>query len=250
MSTTVSSVGGSSTAARIAGLNQSASNNAANHAIAQRMASKVNGLNQGAANAADMRNLVNTAEGGLSAINGSLQRLNELSIQASNGTLSQANRDLIQNEVNQILEGIESTIRQTQFNGISLLGGGNLHTAASADAGGPSVGLPSISLASLGLEGFDVTSAGFDASRVQGAIEAVGAARAQLGAASNTLGSLMSNNAVAAINQAAAKNRIQDTDAARASTKASQEEISQQYQLYAQNRARQQQEQTKRLFNA
>ena len=230
----------------------SAATDAAGQAIASRLESQVSGNTQGAANTADMRNLVNTAEGGMSAISENLQRLNELSLQAQNGLLTNQDRAIIQNEVSQILQSIESISQQTQWGGRNLLDGQaqNLNTASFPDGTGPQVSIPEMSLASLGLEGFDVTSAGFDPGAVSNAMDTVAAARAGLGATANAMGSIISNNETAAINQAAARSRIADTDIARASTELSQEQAAQQYQIYAQERAQEGQLQTLRLFNA
>jgi len=101
----------------------SAKDDAAGLAISQRMTSQVNGLNQAARNANDGISLAQTAEGALSSIGESLQRLRTLAVQAANSTNSDSDRATIQTEVSSLIEEIGRVSESTEFNGIKLLDG-------------------------------------------------------------------------------------------------------------------------------
>jgi len=101
----------------------SAKDDAAGLAISERMTSQINGLNQAARNANDGISMAQTAEGGLASIGESLQRMRELSVQASNASNSASDRAALQAEVDQLVEQINTVATQTSFNGIKLLDG-------------------------------------------------------------------------------------------------------------------------------
>ena len=209
----------------------SAADDAAGSAIIEQMTAQINGFEQATSNVADMQNLVRTAEGGLNSIDDSLQRVRELSLQASNGTLSGANREIIQGEINQIMQSIDSTVSNTEFNNQPLLDGSfaNANTAASPDGTGPEVTIPAMSVAALGLEDFDVTG-DFDIADVDAALATVSAARAELGALTNRFDNTMDSNDISALNLAAARSRVQDTDVARAYSEREQARLMQEFQ--------------------
>ncbi len=99
----------------------SAKDDAAGQAIANRFTANVKGLTQAARNANDGISIAQTTEGALNEINNYLQRIRELTVQASNGTNSASDIDSIQQEVNQRLEEINRIAEQTDFNGIKVL---------------------------------------------------------------------------------------------------------------------------------
>src|SRR5690606_12851561 len=99
----------------------SAKDDAAGQAIANRMTSQVKGLNQAQRNANDGISISQTAEGGLNQVNENLQRIRELTVQAQNGTNSASDIDSIQQEVNQRLEEINRIAQETDFNANKLL---------------------------------------------------------------------------------------------------------------------------------
>ena len=228
----------------------SAADNAAGLAIAERMSAQERGLQQGTRNTADMQSLVNTAEGALSSINSNLQRLNELALQASNGIMTASDRANIQLEVNQILDNIQHIAQTTQFNTRNLLDGSatGLHTASSPNGSGMTVSIPGMSLSDLGLEGFDVTG-DFEINDILNAMNMVNAARSELGASSNRMDFVMTSNNIASLNLASARSRIEDTDMARATAELARERVLEQYQIASQRRERERlEDQTQRLF--
>ncbi|BDS21510.1 flagellin [Enterobacter roggenkampii] len=99
----------------------SAKDDAAGQAIANRFTSNINGLTVAARNANDGISLSQTAEGALSEINNNLQRIRDLTVQAQNSSNSASDIDSIQSEVNQRMEDINRVTKQTDFNGIKVL---------------------------------------------------------------------------------------------------------------------------------
>ncbi|MEF7613458.1 flagellin [Aquincola sp. MAHUQ-54] len=101
----------------------SAKDDAAGLAIAERMNTQVRGLNVAARNANDGISLAQTAEGALGKIGDMLQRMRELAVQSSNATNSEQDRNALQAEVSQLRDEIDRVAKQTGFNGTKLLDG-------------------------------------------------------------------------------------------------------------------------------
>ena len=101
----------------------SAKDDAAGLAISERMTAQIRGLDQATRNANDGISLVQTAEGAVSGMSDNLQRLRELSLQASNATNSAADRQMIQTEVSQLVTEVDRVASMTEFNGMKLLDG-------------------------------------------------------------------------------------------------------------------------------
>ena len=101
----------------------SAADDAAGLAISEKMRAQIRGLNQAASNAQDGISMIQTAEGALNETHSILQRMRELSVQASNDTLTQQDRGYIQLEVDQLKEEVSRISNTTQFNKKKLLDG-------------------------------------------------------------------------------------------------------------------------------
>src|SRR4051812_46532011 len=101
----------------------SAKDDAAGMAIADRMTSQIRGLNQATRNANDGISLAQTAEGALSTSGDMLQRIRELAVQSSNATNSSSDRQAIQSEVGQLTSELNRIAQTTSFNGQNLLDG-------------------------------------------------------------------------------------------------------------------------------
>ena len=101
----------------------SAKDDAAGLAIAERMTSQIRGLDQAQRNANDGVSLMQTAEGALGTIGNNLQRIRELSVQSANATNSDSDRAALQKEVTQLTQEIDRVARTTEFNGTKLLDG-------------------------------------------------------------------------------------------------------------------------------
>ncbi|CAB3897090.1 flagellin N-terminal helical domain-containing protein [Achromobacter animicus] len=139
----------------------SAKDDAAGQAIANRFTANVNGLTQAARNANDGISLAQTTEGALNEINNNLQRVRQLTNQAVNGTNSSSDLKSIQDEIEQRLGEIDRVSGQTQFNGVKVLAGdGTLKIQVGAnDNETISIDLQKIDAQTLGLSGFNVNGA-------------------------------------------------------------------------------------------
>jgi len=101
----------------------SAKDDAAGLAIAERFTSQIRGLNQAIRNANDGISFAQTAEGGLSTSTSALQRIRELAVQSANDTNSASDRGAINNEVQQLIAEVRRIATTTQFNGQNVLDG-------------------------------------------------------------------------------------------------------------------------------
>ena len=117
-----------------------AADDAAGLSISEKMRKQIRGLDQASTNAEDGVSAVQTAEGALTEVHSMLQRMNELAVQASNGTNSQDDRDAIQAEIEQLTTEIDRVAETTKFNESYLLkgdtdGATKTNTVAAHDAG-------------------------------------------------------------------------------------------------------------------
>ncbi|WP_411850936.1 flagellin [Stenotrophomonas sp. LGBM10] len=140
----------------------SAKDDAAGLAISERFSTQIRGLDVAVRNANDGISLAQTAEGAMVEIGNNLQRIRELSVQSSNATNSDSDREALNAEVKQLVSEIDRVSRQTNFNGTKLLDGsfsGALFQVG-ADSG-QTIGINSIvnaSSAALGGSQFDKNS--------------------------------------------------------------------------------------------
>lgn len=100
-----------------------AADDAAGLSISEKMRKQMRGLDRASTNASDGVSAVQTAEGALTEVHDMLQRMNELSVQAANGSNSQSDREAIQNEVSQLTTEIDRVSETTKFNEMYLLKG-------------------------------------------------------------------------------------------------------------------------------
>jgi len=140
----------------------SAKDDAAGQAIANRMSAQITGLSQAQRNANDGISVAQTAEGALNQVNDNLQRIRELSVQAQNGTNSQDDLNSIQAEIGQRLNEINRISEETDFNGTKVLASTQgLQIQVGANDGETiSVNLEEITSSELGVDTFNVN--GFD----------------------------------------------------------------------------------------
>ncbi|GHA06153.1 FliC/FljB family flagellin [Oceanisphaera arctica] len=139
----------------------SAKDDAAGQAVANRMSSQIKGLAQAQRNANDGISMAQTAEGALNQINDNLQRVRELTVQAQNGTNSADDLTSIQGEINQRLGEIDRISKETNFNGTKVLSdttGLNIQVGAN-DGESITVNLNKIDSDTLSLSGFSVEKA-------------------------------------------------------------------------------------------
>ncbi|MGF6434980.1 flagellin [Kosakonia sp. 1610] len=139
----------------------SAKDDAAGQAIANRFTSNINGLTVAARNANDGISLAQTAEGALSEVNNNLQRIRDLTVQAQNSSNSASDIDSIQSEVNERMKEIDRVTTQTDFNGQKVLN----NTTSDAKSYSFQVGADdsqTISISLNGAAGWNLASAATD----------------------------------------------------------------------------------------
>jgi flagellin len=137
----------------------SAKDDAAGLAISNKMESQVRGLAQAIRNANDGISLAQTAESSLGEVTNMMQRMRELSVQASNGTMSSSNRTALQSEFSALVAEIDNVAKTTNFNGINLLDGSakGLQLQTGSRAGETvDMTIDSVSSKSLGLQGYKI----------------------------------------------------------------------------------------------
>ncbi|NUO85515.1 MAG: FliC/FljB family flagellin [Cupriavidus sp.] len=139
----------------------SAKDDAAGQAIANRFTANIRGLTQAQRNANDGISLAQTTEGALTEVNNNLQRIRELSVQAANGSNSASDLKSIQDEISQRLSEIDRTSQQTDFNGVKVLSANAkpLTIQVGANDGETiTIDLKQIDSTTLGLKGFSLSS--------------------------------------------------------------------------------------------
>ncbi len=196
----------------------SASDDAAGLAIASRLESQQRGLAMAERNAQMGISLIQTAEGYLSSVTEDTQRIRELSVQAANSTLNDADRAAIQGEINALTENIDYTLSSAQFNSKTLFDGDTetFQIGPNADSQ-MSVNFPEMSSESLGLNKIDVTTqegAENAISTASSALDSVLGVRTELGASQNRLESAISSLARTRIDTQSALSLIQDANIA------------------------------------
>lgn len=188
----------------------SARDNAAGMAISQLFLADVATAQQSSRNIADGISMVQTADGAAGAIGDNLIRMNQLAAQASNGTLSDQQKTLIQQEFDDLSAENVRISEATTFNGISLLESG--HTVDIALGDGGTLGIETGVTASV--SGDLVEDAASAQSNVETAINQLSALRAGLGTAINRLERAGDVTATKTESLMAAVARISDTDIA------------------------------------
>ena len=203
----------------------SAKDDAAGLAIAERMHAQVRGMNVAIRNANDGISLAQTAEGALAKVGDSLQRMRELAVQARNATNTTTDLDSIGKEYTQLSEEIGRVLGGTTFNGKAILAGGA--GALTFQVGANTSTNDEVVITTVDMAGnadiTTVTGATIDNTsttaslktiidNIDTAINTVSGERATLGAAQNRFDAVISNLQVSVENQSSARSRIMDAD--------------------------------------
>jgi flagellin len=217
----------------------SAADDAAGLAIANRMTSQIKALDQSVRNANDGISMLQTAEGATKEITNMLQRMRELSVQAANDSYSSSDRTSIAEEVTQLTNEVTRIAANTQWNGMSILSGGTAYATMTFQVGTEgdansaiTVGFSAMSAGALGV-GTTLSYATSVLSQasielLDTAITTVDTFRSGLGARINRLTSAADNLANVALNTSASRSQIEDTDYAQATTELAKSQIIQQ----------------------
>ena len=221
----------------------SAKDDAAGLAIAERMNSQVRGMNVAIRNANDGISLAQTAEGALAKVGDSLQRMRELAVQARNSTNSDSDKDSLNKEFAELQKEISRVLGGTAFNGKKILGSDATDLTFQVGANTTSDDEISVSTedmtASTDITTVTGTSAAIDSSATAGAIatvidnidtaiDTINNTRATFGATQSRFDAVIANLQQAVENQAAARSRIMDADFAQETANMSRAQILQQ----------------------
>ena len=184
------------------------------------MLKQIQGINKAIDNASDGMSMVNTADGAMDEMGGMLQRLNDLAMKGSNGTLSADERSAINEEAGQLLSDINRVSGSTTFNEMHVLENGSADIQSGTDNTGANrveISMKSMDADTLGVGGIDLTTA--EGSRaalkpISDAIKSLQDQRSGLGAQYNRMSSTSKNLANVHENTTAAYSRVKDTDMA------------------------------------
>jgi len=194
----------------------SAKDDSAGLAIAERMNTQIRGMNVAIRNANDGISMAQTAEGGLQEVNNMLQRMRELAVQSKNGTNTDTDRGNLDAEFAALNEEIGRIAETTVFNGQAVLNSGTGSVNFQVGANNAANNVLSINLTSVAsISGATVSSVGGASSAITAIdtmINAVTASRADFGAVQSRFESAINNLQVGVENQSAARGRIMDAD--------------------------------------
>ena len=222
----------------------SAKDDAAGLAIAERMNAQSRGMNVAIRNANDGISMSQTAEGALSQVSNSLQRMRELAVQARNATNSSSDKDSLNKEFSQLQQEISRVLAGTTFNGKHILGADA--TALTFQIGANTTADDTITIATTDMSMdttitavTNTTTALIDASATLGAIgtvidnidkalDSVNDTRATYGATQSRFDAIITNLQVGVENQSAARSRIMDADFASETANMSRAQVLQQ----------------------
>ncbi len=211
----------------------SAKDDAAGMAIAERMTAQIRGMNVAARNANDGISLAQTAEGALGKVSDAFQRMRELAVQAANASNADSDKDSLDKEFGELAKEIQRVLGGTTFNGLAILGGDAGAQVFQIGANTTSNDTVSITTTNMTTD-TDITAvAGNDNTggtrvkidkdatasdirtvidNIDTALDTVNSERATLGASQSRFDAVISNLQIAIENQSAAKSRIVDTD--------------------------------------
>lgn len=214
----------------------SAKDDAAGIAIATRLEAQSRGMSVAIRNANDALSFLQTAEGGISKVAESLNRMRELAVQSANGTYQSTDRKNLQEEYAQLASEIDRVVKQTQFNKIDMLNAGNSQTFQVGANVGQTIevqisDLANASVTQTGGTGSSISSADGATSAISAidkALDFINTQRAQLGGMQSRFESVVSQLQIARENQEASRSRILDADFAEETARLTRAQILQQ----------------------
>lgn len=193
----------------------SASDDPAGLAVAEKLYSDARLYEQASQNAGYSQLAGNIAQGALSQVSDITTRMSELATQAANGTLSDEQRSSLNNEYQSLRQEIDRITATTEFNGVQVLNGGSQVSQVGIDDSGnsqltsPGVSISTSSVAD-GIGTIDQARAAIDS--VKSLTQNVSDVAGQIGAYTNRLAISEQNNMIARENSLAAESRIRDVD--------------------------------------
>ena len=213
----------------------SARDDASGLAIAQRMTSMLGGMYSARRNANDAISMMQTADGSLGSVSDNLQRMRELAIQASNGSLNDDDRRYLNSEFNALKEEVGRVIDTSKFNGINLLSQNDEVTFQVGANEGETIGVELTDMNSqlndAGLNSATIDSAaGAESaiSAIDDALNSINETRAEYGAVQNRFESTINNLDSSIIETAESRSRVEDSDIAKEMSSFVQQQIREQ----------------------
>ncbi len=214
----------------------SAKDDAAGLAIAERMQAQVRGANVAMRNASDAISLAQTAEGAIGSVSDMLQRMRELAVQSANVTNSASDRANLNAEFSQLGQEVTRTLANTRFNGKNVLAadaGTQAYQVGANNTDQVTVTTTNLSTATAitAVTGGGITTeaaASTAMANIDTALTTINTERALYGAVQNRFEAIISTLQVAAENQSAARGRIMDADFAAETANLSRTQILQQ----------------------
>jgi len=212
----------------------SAKDDAAGIAIATRLEAQSRGMSVAIRNSNDALSFLQTAEGGVSKITESLNRMRELAVQSANGTYTASDRENLNAEFGQLASEIQRVASQTEFNGIAMFTGtlGQQTFQVGANTGQTiDINISALTNASFTMVGSNICSAGTATSMIDAidtAMNTINTQRANIGGAQSRFESVVSQLQVARENQEASRSRIMDADFAEETARLTRAQILQQ----------------------
>jgi flagellin len=189
--------------------------------ISEKLRSQIRSIGQAGKNAQDGVSLIQTAEGALDSTHSALQRLRELCVQAGNGTINSAERNAINDEVQQLIDNVDRIATTTRYDQFVLFDGslsGGLKLQIGANGGERlSVQMNDMTAQALGIDTIQVDTPDNSNAAIAAldlAIDQVSAQRSQLGGSQNALETIVNTLNVAGENLHSAESRIRDLDVA------------------------------------
>ncbi len=214
-----------------------AKDDAAGLAISERFTAQIRGLEQANRNANDGISLLQTAEGALSEVTTSLQRMRELAVQALNATVSNKDKASLNEEYQALSAEITRNTQSTKFNDVQVIGvaktltfqigyeaNANNQVKVSTFNVAAASGVVSVLAGGISTK----ASASYMVAAIDVALDKISSIRADFGAAQNRLESTVRNNSNIIENQSAARSRILDADFARETANLTRTQILQQ----------------------
>ena len=207
----------------------SAKDDAAGLAIANRMDAQARGMNVAIRNANDGISLAQVAEGALGKVTDMLQRMRELAVQSANATKTSSDRDSLNAEFRQLADEIDRTLLSTRFNGQAMLAGSAGAQTFQIGANSAtteqitvttsnlatSAGITAVTVSTALITGTTGGAAQAMITAIDSALDLVNTERATYGAVQNRFEAVIANLQIAAENQTAARSRIMDADFAK-----------------------------------
>ena len=200
-----------------------AADDAAGLSVSEKMRRQIRGLDQASANSQDAVSLVQSAEGALGEVSDMLQRMNELTVKAANGTYTSVQKKYIADEINQLISEIDRVATTTKFNDQKVLSATYSFQVGNENNETMTVAISNMKAsklnASLSSQNWKTDSgyntvAGF-LDTVKAAMEKVASQRSALGAVQNRLEHTINNLDNIVENTTAAESRVRDTDMAK-----------------------------------